>query len=130
MTTDSPTTTPETTMLQQFKELASNPVLLVIYALTSGTLGGALLAPELEEDFEDHIHEGQVLPELRRHWTPDSHRRLEDRLDKLEQHQNTPLSIKADAELEGRLRALEVDIGAAIRLLELQQRQPKREDFP
>lgn len=111
-----PTPLPDGTKLSQAQllgKLASNPLALVAYAMLSGTFGGVFVAPELAEDFDFHIHEETKLPELRRHWTPDDRRRLESRLLKLE--------APDDKFLEDRLQKLEVEIGAAVRLLELNQ---------
>ena len=119
-TAPTPAPTPEPTLqdpkvsqAQLVAKLASNPVALVAYAMLSGTFGGVFVAPELAEDFDAHTHEEEKLPELRRHWTSDERRRLEERLSKLE--------APSDRPLEDRLQKLEVEIGAAVRLLELNQ---------
>ena len=62
----------------------------------------------------------------RRHWTPDERRASEKRLEAIDgkladledQIENPPVQV--DAATQKRLNKLEVEIGAAVRLLELQ----------
>lgn len=104
--------------LQMISKLASNPVALIAYAIVFG-FGGGYIGGDLEEDLDDHVHEEQSLPDLRRHWTPDERIRLAARLEDLERKVAEPIPVDLDADVERRLRDLEVEIGAAIRILEL-----------
>lgn len=109
------------------KALASHPIALVLYVVaTIAASGGAgYMGGGMEEDLDDHVHEEGVTLEARRHWTPDERRASERRIAELEEDlaeleeklENPPVQV--DAATQERLRLLEVEIGAAVRLLEL-----------
>ena len=104
--------------VQALSKLASNPLALVAYAILAGG-GAGYFGGGLEEDLDDHVHEENRLPELRRHWTADERRALEKRLEELEELVTKPQPVQLDEETRRRISALEVEVGAAIRLLEL-----------
>lgn len=109
--------------VHQLSRLVSNPLALVVYAVLAGG-GAGYLGGGLEEDFKDHIHEENRLPELRRHWTTDERRAFEKRLEDLEELVTRPRPVELDEETRRRVSALEVEIGAAVRLLELLRTNP------
>lgn len=106
------------TQLQIMQKLASNPVALVVYALVAGG-GAGFMSGGVEEDLEHHVHEDDRVHELRKHWGADERRRLEARITELEDRIENP-PVQVDEAARQRLNKLEVEIGAAIRLLELQ----------